>query len=82
MITGTNMPANLTGECPHLHRTPEAAQACIDRMAAGPTGNGLLHRPCRHAGRWREGGTTLTDLSTVRVTKRVYDEYTGEWGYR
>jgi len=27
----TTLPSNVTGECPHLHRTPEAAEACIDR---------------------------------------------------
>lgn len=31
---GTNLPANVTGECPHRHRTPEAAQRCIDQMSA------------------------------------------------
>lgn len=29
---GTNVANNVTGECPHRHRTPEAAQRCIDRM--------------------------------------------------
>ncbi len=29
---GTNLPSNVTGDCAHLHRTPEAAQACIDDM--------------------------------------------------
>lgn len=27
---GTPLPSNVTGECPHEHRTPEAAQRCID----------------------------------------------------
>ena len=29
---GTDWASNVTGDCPHLHRTPEAAQACIDDM--------------------------------------------------
>jgi len=29
---GTNIPANVTGDCPHLHKTPEAARRCIDDM--------------------------------------------------
>jgi len=29
---GTTMPTNVTGECPHQHKTAEAAQACIDRL--------------------------------------------------
>lgn len=29
-IPGTGMPRNVTGNCPHRHRTPEAAQRCID----------------------------------------------------
>lgn len=31
-MPGTNLPSNVTGECPHRHRTPEAAQRCIDDM--------------------------------------------------
>jgi hypothetical protein len=29
---GTNLPRNVTGECPHRHRTPQAAQRCIDEL--------------------------------------------------
>lgn len=29
-IPGTGLPGNVTGDCPHRHRTPEAAQRCID----------------------------------------------------
>lgn len=29
---GTRMPTNVTGECPHRHRTPEAAERCIEQM--------------------------------------------------
>jgi len=29
---GTTMPDNVTGECGHRHRTPEAAQRCIDKL--------------------------------------------------
>lgn len=32
MIPGTGLPANVTGDCPHRHRTPEAAQRCIDAL--------------------------------------------------
>jgi hypothetical protein len=28
---GTALPNNVTGECPHRHRTPEAAQRCVAR---------------------------------------------------
>jgi len=28
-LPGTNVPANVTGDCPHLHLTSEAAQRCI-----------------------------------------------------
>lgn len=31
---GTTLPNNVTGECPHRHRTPEAAQKCIDTLDA------------------------------------------------
>lgn len=31
---GTCIPNNVTGECPHKHRTPGAAQKCIARMDA------------------------------------------------
>lgn len=31
MIPGTNLHANVTGDCPHKHRTYKAAQNCIDR---------------------------------------------------
>jgi|CXWL01.1.fsa_nt_gi hypothetical protein len=31
---GTNLPANVTGDCPHRHRTSAAAQRCIDSMDA------------------------------------------------
>jgi hypothetical protein len=31
-LPGTMVPNNVTGECPHKHRTPEAAQRCIDRL--------------------------------------------------
>lgn len=31
---GTTLPANVTGECGHRHRTPEAAEACIARHDA------------------------------------------------
>lgn len=27
---GTTLPANVRGDCPHRHRTPEAAQRCAD----------------------------------------------------
>lgn len=27
---GTGMPANVTGDCPHRHRSPDTAQRCID----------------------------------------------------
>lgn len=33
-LPGHNLPGNVTGDCPHHHRTPEAAQHCIDRMDA------------------------------------------------
>lgn len=29
-LASTTMPANVTGECSHEHRTAEAAQRCID----------------------------------------------------
>lgn len=29
-IPTTDLPGNVTGDCPHLHRTPQAAQACIE----------------------------------------------------
>lgn len=29
---GTMLPTNVTGECPHEHRSPEAAQRCIDAL--------------------------------------------------
>ncbi len=29
---GTNLPANVMGDCPHKHRTPAAARACIERF--------------------------------------------------
>jgi hypothetical protein len=29
---GTPIPMNVTGDCPHRHRSPEAAQRCIDDM--------------------------------------------------
>lgn len=29
---GTNLHRNVTGECPHHHRTPDAAQKCIDAL--------------------------------------------------
>ena len=28
-LAGTTLPGNVTGDCSHTHRTPEAAQACI-----------------------------------------------------
>jgi hypothetical protein len=28
---GTNLASNVTGDCPHRHTTPEAAQQCIER---------------------------------------------------
>jgi len=31
---GTNLPRSVTGECPHRHRTPEAARRCIEEMDA------------------------------------------------
>jgi hypothetical protein len=31
---GSNLPSNMTGECEHQHRTPEAAQRCIDALDA------------------------------------------------
>lgn len=31
-MPGTGLPANVTGDCPHRHRTPEAAERCIDDM--------------------------------------------------
>lgn len=31
---GTALPANVTGECSHHHRTPEGAQRCIKRLDA------------------------------------------------
>lgn len=31
---GTEIPNNVTGECPHKHRSPDAAQGCIDRVDA------------------------------------------------
>lgn len=31
---GTTLPANVTGDCPHKHRTAEAAEACIARHDA------------------------------------------------
>ena len=30
-IPGTGIPNNVTGECGHKHKTPEAAQSCIDK---------------------------------------------------
>lgn len=29
---GTTLPSNVTGECAHRHRTPEAAQRCIEDL--------------------------------------------------
>ena len=29
---GTGLPSNVVGECSHRHRTPEAAQRCIDSL--------------------------------------------------
>ena len=29
-MPGTNLESNVTGECGHNHKTPEAAQKCID----------------------------------------------------
>lgn len=29
---GSNLPNNVTGECKHRHKTPEAAQRCIDAL--------------------------------------------------
>lgn len=38
---GTGMPSNVTGDCPHLHRTPDAARSCIERTdRAIKRGNG------------------------------------------
>ena len=31
---GTNLPSNVTGDCPHVHRSIEAAQKCIAEMDA------------------------------------------------
>jgi len=31
-LPGTNLPGNVTGECPHRHRTPAAARACIESV--------------------------------------------------
>ena len=32
--SGTNLPNNVTGECEHEHKTPKAAQRCIDELNA------------------------------------------------
>lgn len=32
LVPGTCQPNNVTGECGHQHKTPEAAQRCIDQM--------------------------------------------------
>lgn len=31
-LPGTRVPDNVTGQCPHRHRTPEAAERCIERL--------------------------------------------------
>ena len=45
---GTNLPNNVTGECGHEHKTPEAAQRCIDELDAsikrGSNGSGYCDR--------------------------------------
>ena len=45
---GTNVPSNVTGECGHDHRTPEAARKCIDAtdkaVKAGHGGNAYCDR--------------------------------------
>lgn len=32
LMPGTNLPSNVTGECGHKHRTPEAAERCITAL--------------------------------------------------
>lgn len=40
-MPGTNLANNAMGECPHRHRTPEAAERCIDKLdRAVKRGNG------------------------------------------
>ncbi len=29
---GTTLPSNVMGDCPHRHRSPESASACIDKI--------------------------------------------------
>lgn len=45
---GTPLPSNVTGECPHEHRSPEAAQRCIDELdrsiKRGTNGHGHADR--------------------------------------
>ena len=73
---GTNLPSNVTGECKHFHRTPAAAQKCIDQEdAAIKRGHGrtaysdrivMVQEGRRQAGRWIYAvGTTRawTDLN-------------------
>jgi len=33
-IPGTELPDNVTGDCPHVHLTPEKARLCIDNHDA------------------------------------------------
>jgi len=57
---GATLPTNVSGDCPHHHRTPEAAQRCIDQLDRSIK-NG--HGPNAYAdrevmvqeGRWRNG---------------------------
>jgi len=68
---GTTLPANVTGDCDHDHRTPEAAQACIEatdraiKRGHGP--NAYCDRIVMMQEIRREGGRRIVLSGTTEV---------------
>jgi len=69
-IPGTVVPANVVGECGHLHRTPEAAEKCIERFNnAVKRGHGsqfYADMQVMEGVRWRENGTVMRLSGTTQ----------------
>ena len=61
---GTSLPNNVTGECPHKHKTPGAAQRCIDDMTRSMREG---HGPAAYCDR------------VVMVAEAVRERGTGRW---
>ena len=60
-IPGTGIPRNVMGDCGHRHRSPEAAQACIDAVdRAFKRRDGMRNCSCDRVVMVCEGGYNVS----------------------